>query len=212
MGDAAAGDRLGLARATACPSCAGSPRMSTRSTRPTSCRRRTCCRSGRAARRPYLYSDAEIRALMAASCVIPTPHRAATMRALIGLLAVTGMRIGEAIRLDQGDIDHQRGVLTVVEGKFGKSRQLPVHPTTMAALRAYLRRSDRPPSGRADRRGVHVGGRDAVDLLQRAPRVQADRQTRRPARPLDGLPAPAARPPPHAFAVNTLLDAYRDDR
>jgi integrase len=53
---------------------------------------------------PYLYSDAEIRALMGASCVIPTPHRAATMRALIGLLAVSGMRIGEAIRLNQGDI------------------------------------------------------------------------------------------------------------
>jgi len=73
---------------------------------------------------PYLYTDSEIRALMAASCVIPTPHRAATMRTLIGLLAVTGMRIGEASRLDQGDIDHRRGVLTVIESKFGKSREL----------------------------------------------------------------------------------------
>ena len=81
---------------------------------------------------------------MAASCVIPTPHRAATMRALIGLLAVTGMRIGEAIRLDQGDIDHRRDVLTVVESKFGKSRQLAVDATTTEALRAYLARRDRP--------------------------------------------------------------------
>jgi site-specific recombinase XerD len=93
---------------------------------------------------PYLYTDADIRALMEASDVIPTPHRAATMRALIGLLAATGMRIGEAIRLNQADIDHQRDVLTVVESKFGKSRQLAVHPTTTAALRAYLGRSDRP--------------------------------------------------------------------
>jgi integrase len=93
---------------------------------------------------PYLYTDAEIRALMDASCVIPTPHRAATMGALVGLLAVTGMRIGEAIRLDQDDIDHQRGTLTVVETKFGKSRQLAVDATTTAALRAYLGRSDRP--------------------------------------------------------------------
>ena len=50
---------------------------------------------------PYLYTDAEIRALMEASSAIPTPHRAATMRTLIGLLAVTGMRVGEAIRLDR---------------------------------------------------------------------------------------------------------------
>jgi integrase/recombinase XerD len=93
---------------------------------------------------PYLYTDSEIRALMAASCVIPTAHRAATMRALIGLLAVTGMRIGEAIRLNQSDIDHRRDVLSVVESKFGKSRELAVHATTTAALRAYLARSDRP--------------------------------------------------------------------
>jgi integrase len=84
---------------------------------------------------PYLYSDAEIHALMDASSVIATPHRAATMRALIGLLAVTGMRIGEAIRLDQQDIDHERNLVTVVESKFGKSRQLAVHTTTTAALR-----------------------------------------------------------------------------
>jgi integrase len=93
---------------------------------------------------PYLYTEAETRALMAASSVIATQHRAATMRALIGLLAVTGMRIGEAIRLDRNDIDHRRGVLTVVESKFGKSRELAVDATTIAALRAYLARSDRP--------------------------------------------------------------------
>jgi integrase/recombinase XerD len=93
---------------------------------------------------PYLYTDADIRALMEASSVIPTPHRAATMRVLIGLLAVTGMRIGEAIRLDRGDIDHQRGMLTVADSKFGKSRELAIDATTTAALRAYLARGDRP--------------------------------------------------------------------
>ena len=146
---------------------------------------------------PYLYSDAEIRALMDASSVIPTPHRAATMRALIGLLAVTGMRIGEAIRLDQGDIDHRRGVLTVVESKFGKSRELagPRDDDRGAARLPGPPRPARP--GRADRRGVHLGDRDAADLLQRAPGVQADRQARRPRAALDGLPAQAARPAPH---------------
>ena len=101
VGDAAAGDRLQLARAIACRSCAASPRTCTRSTRPMSwCPQDLLPQRPRRAV-PYLYTDAEIRALMDASCVIPTPHRAATMRALIGLLAVTGMRIGEAIRLDQ---------------------------------------------------------------------------------------------------------------
>ena len=158
---------------------------------------------------PYLYTDTEIRALMDASSVIPTPHRAATMRTLIGLLAVTGMRVGEAIRLDQADIDHQRGVLTVVESKFGKSRQLPIDATTIAALRSYLAaatgqsRPSRPTQCSPPRR-------DALDLLQRAPGVQADRQARR-AQPRSSVCRPRPHDIRHTFAVNTLLDAYRDD-
>ena len=77
---------------------------------------------------PYLYANAEVRALMDASSVIPTPHRAATMRTLIGLLAVTGMRVGEAIRLDQIDVDHRRGVLTVLETQV---RQVPANWRSM---------------------------------------------------------------------------------
>jgi integrase len=159
---------------------------------------------------PYLYSDVEIRALMGASSVIPTPHRAATMRALIGLLAVTGMRVGEAIRLDQRDVDHQRDVLTVVESKFGKSRQLAVHATTTAALRAYLARRDRPvpaePTGavftsavgtRLTYCNVHLAFKRIVKHAGLAPRSTVCRP-----RPHDLR---------HTFAVNTLLDAYRHD-
>jgi integrase len=93
---------------------------------------------------PYLYTDADVLALMDATSVIPTPHRAATMRTLIGLLAVTGMRIGEAIRLDLADIDRVRGLLRIRDTKFGKSRDLAVDQTTILALREYLRRRDRP--------------------------------------------------------------------
>lgn len=160
---------------------------------------------------PYLYSDAEIRALMDASGVIPTPHRAATMRALIGLLAVTGVRIGEAIRLDQSDIDYQRNLVTVVESKFGKSRQLAVHTTTTAALRAYLARRDRPVAAeptdavftsavgtRLTYCNVHLAFKRIVK--------QAGLTTR----------STVCRPRPHdlrhTFAVDTLLDAYRHDR
>jgi integrase/recombinase XerD len=160
---------------------------------------------------PYLYTSAEIRALMDASSVIATAHRAATMRALIGLLAVTGMRIGEAIHLDQQDIDHDRNLITVIESKFGKSRQLAVHATTTAALRAYLARRDRPApveptdalfSSAAGTRltycNVHLAFKRIVANAGLAPRSTVCRP-----RPHDLR---------HAFAVNTLLDAYRDDR
>jgi integrase/recombinase XerD len=93
---------------------------------------------------PYLYTNGEVLALMDAASIIPTPHRAATMRTLIGLLAVTGMRVGEAIRLDRSDVDCQHGLLVVRDSKFGKSRELALDRTTIAALRRYLRRSDRP--------------------------------------------------------------------
>jgi integrase/recombinase XerD len=159
---------------------------------------------------PYLYSDAEIRALMDASCVIPTPHRAATMRALIGLLAVTGMRIGEAIRLNQADIDHGRDVLTVVESKFDKSRELAIDATTTAALRAYLARGDRP---------VRVEPTDAVFTSAVGTRLtycNVHLAFKRIVRHAGLVPrSTVCRPRPHdlrhAFAVNTLLDAYRDD-
>ncbi len=158
---------------------------------------------------PYLYTDTEIRALMNASGVIPTPHRAATMRALIGLLAVTGMRIGEAIRLNQADIDHHRDTLTLVESKFGKSRELAVHATTTAALRAYLARGDRP---------VPVESTDAVFSSAVGTRLTYCNVHLAFKRIVNeaGLTqrSSVCRPRPHdlrhAFAVNTLLDAYRD--
>ena len=93
---------------------------------------------------PYLYSEEDIIALMTAAEALRTPHREATYRTLIGLLAVTGMRIGEAIGLDRDDFDAASGVLTIRNGKFGKSRELPLHPSTVIALSDYLRRTDRP--------------------------------------------------------------------
>lgn len=72
----------------------------------------------------------------------------ATYRVLVGLLAVTGMRIGEAIGLDRDDLDMGGGIVTIRNGKFGKARALPLHPTTVAVLQNYLLRADRPgPSG-----------------------------------------------------------------
>jgi integrase len=70
---------------------------------------------------PYLYSAEEISALMAATRILRGSHRQATYRTLIGVLATTGMRVGEAIRLDQHDLDPGDGVLTIRQGKFGSA-------------------------------------------------------------------------------------------
>ena len=96
---------------------------------------------------PYLYTPPEIVALMQATAILRGPHVQATYRTLIGLLAVTGMRVGEAIALNQGDFDADSGILTIRHGKFDKARALPLHPTTVATLDNYLRRDDRPRPG-----------------------------------------------------------------
>ena len=155
---------------------------------------------------PYLYTD--VLALMDATSVIPTAHRAATMRTLIGLLAVTGMRIGEAIRLDLADIDRVRGLLRIRDTKFGKSRELAVDQTTIRALREYLRRRDRPVpieptaavlTSAAGTRlvycNVHLAFKRIVAHAGLRPRSAACR--------------PRAHDLRHTFAVNTLLAAYR---
>jgi len=88
---------------------------------------------------PYIYSDADVSALMAAARRLGDPFRADTYRILLGLLASTGMRVGEAIDLDRTDLDVNHGIITVRDGKFGKSREVPLHLSTLDALVAYAR-------------------------------------------------------------------------
>jgi integrase len=95
-------------------------------------------------RQPFIYSDADIAALMArAQEVIPTPLRAATMATLIGLLAATGMRVGEAIRLERPDVAWADELIVVRDSKFGKSRLVPLHRSTIDALAEYAQQRDR---------------------------------------------------------------------
>ena len=91
---------------------------------------------------PYLYSEAEIEALMAAARRIRSALKAATYETLIGLLAVSGMRVGEAIALDREDLELPEERLTVRRGKNGRSREVALHPSTIAALKAYARLRD----------------------------------------------------------------------
>lgn len=92
---------------------------------------------------PYLYAESDVAALMAAASSLKTPLRRATLATLIGLLAVTGIRVGEAIALDRTDVDLRSGRLVVRHGKFDKTRELWLHPTTVGALRRYQRLRDR---------------------------------------------------------------------
>jgi len=90
---------------------------------------------------PYVYSAADIAALLAAADTLQSPLRATTYKTLIGLLAATGLRTGEAIALDDNDFDRRHGVLVIRKSKFGKTREVPLHATTVQALVRYA--SDR---------------------------------------------------------------------
>ena len=95
-------------------------------------------------RQPFIYSEADVLALMTeVPHLIPTPFRSATFRTMIGLLAATGMRVGEVIALSRADVDWAVGVITVRHTKFDKSRELPVDPTTLEALADYADLRDR---------------------------------------------------------------------
>ncbi len=98
---------------------------------------------------PYVYCRSEIAALIGATASLSTPLRQATFATLIGLLAVTGMRIGEAIALDRGDVDLTGALLVIRHGKFDKARELALHPSTVTALGEYqrFRNHDAPRAG-----------------------------------------------------------------
>jgi integrase/recombinase XerD len=90
---------------------------------------------------PYLFSNDQIRDLLkAASAIGPAgslrPH---TYETILGLMASTGIRVGEAIRLTTGDVklDPHPPRLQIRESKFRKSRVVPLHPTTTEKLRNY---------------------------------------------------------------------------
>ena len=156
---------------------------------------------------PYIYTGDEIAALMAAAGRLTPPLRALRHQTLIGLLAVTAMRPGEALALDRDDVDLRHRVVLVRTGKQHKQREVPLHESTVAALGEYVRQRDArfpQPSTSAffiSARGGRVG-RHALNQ----PFTTLSRGVG-----LDGRGA-RARPRPydlrHAFAVRTVLDWY----
>jgi integrase len=160
---------------------------------------------------PHIYSDAEIERLLSAARQLRSPSglRAATYTTLLGLLVVTGLRISEAVALDEpDDVDLRAGVLTIRRTKFGKSRLVPIHTTTTRALRRYARL----------RNGVHPArttpaffvGEHGCRLTVWTIRWTFNRLSRQ-----TGLRGPADRRGPrlhdfrHRLAVTTLLHWYR---
>jgi integrase/recombinase XerD len=162
------------------------------------------CRSPRV--KPYLYSDEEIMRIMRSAEDLNGLLRSRTYVTLIGLMATTGMRVGEVIALDRHDIDWRHRLLVVRHGKLGKSREIVLHRTTMQALNQYARKRDRVfphPRSRSfflSVRGTrisdttvhlcfrHLLERAAISSVRRAPRMHDLR---------------------HAFAVKTVLGWYR---
>jgi integrase/recombinase XerD len=163
--------------------------------------------------RPYIYTDDQIAEIMAEAARLPSPYglRGRTCSTLFGLIAVTGLRVSEAIGLDEEDVDLDEAVLTVRRGKNGKSRFVPISACAVDQLSAYraernrilgpspspffLFESGRRPTDCSARYSFaevcqHIGlrNRQAFNRHGRGPRIHDLR---------------------HTFAVRTIMDWYR---
>ena len=167
--------------------------------------------------RPYIYSEADIACIVETAFRLPSGYglRGWTYSTLFGLIAVTGLRINEALRLNNKDVDLNEDVLTVRQSKNGRSRFLPILPCTAARLRNYQAERDRLQSPAAAASGgpffvaerglrptdcaarynfaqvcqfIGLRGRQSYFKHGRGPRIHDLR---------------------HTFAVHTMLDWYR---
>jgi integrase/recombinase XerD len=158
---------------------------------------------------PYLFSDDDIARLLAAAVTLRPALRAATHETFFGLLAVSGMRVGEAIALDRADVDLTSGIINIKDAKFRKQRRLPLHDTTVMALRRYAEVRDRlcphpkVASFFVSTRGTRlldVGVHDVFRQLVETPRLE----------PQPGAAGPRVHGLRHSFAVATMRDWHRD--
>jgi integrase/recombinase XerD len=164
--------------------------------------------------RPYLYSEEEIRSLLRAAFRMPYRYERGELRpwvyyCLLGLLNVSGLRLGEARNLELQDVDLKAAVLTIRGAKFGKTRLVPLHPSTCAVLADYIATRQRHWAGRAVSSYLFVSSQghrlDAGDIHRTF--YALSRQI--------GLRGASDRRGPrlhdlrHRFATNTLVQWYR---
>jgi integrase/recombinase XerD len=155
---------------------------------------------------PYLFSESDIDSLLSQARRLRHPMRAASYEALFGLLAVSGMRIGEAVALEREDVDLDAGLITIRKAKGDRPRLVPLHPTSTEALRRYACERDRLcPTPRSR----------AFFLSSAGTPVHANglRQTFREISTRIGIRSDEVRPRihdlRHRFAVQTLIDWHR---
>jgi integrase/recombinase XerD len=159
---------------------------------------------------PHIYTADEIARLMQESRRLRPALRAATIETVLGLLVVTGMRSGEAVRLDRDDVDLATGRLRIIATKFDRSRELALHPTAIEALEGYGRLRDRHwPSPTTVGFFVSIRGRR---LSQRSLHDSFAEIVRRGGlEPTAGSRArrPRLHDARHTFAVDTLIRWHR---
>lgn len=163
--------------------------------------------------RPYIYSDQEIRRIVEAAADLPSINgiRSLTYPALFGIVAVTGMRVSEAVALDANDVDLDAGVLTVRRGKLGKARMLPLSDSAMARLAAYAKERDRLLGRRSEPFFVSDHGARVTDCNARYnfAVVCQNIGLRRAQKYNRHGRGPRIHDLRHSFAVRTLINWYR---
>ena len=158
---------------------------------------------------PYFFTDDDIDRLLQDTLARPAKEAFANhaLYCLFGLLSVSGLRIGEALRLTLEDVDLDDGILTIRATKFGKSRLVPLHETTVQVLVDYRERRAQCLAGRhVPHWFVNVnGGRLGYDSVRRAFRCLTAGLRRQP-----GRSRPRLHDLRHRFAMMTLLKWYRE--
>ncbi|GAB93753.1 tyrosine-type recombinase/integrase [Gordonia rhizosphera] len=162
-------------------------------------------------RAPYIYSQTDLdRLLDACPILFPTTRVAVTMRTIIGLLAVTGLRIGEALRLRVGDLDVAENVLVVHATKAPLDRLVPLHPSTTTTLVAYLNLPERLATCPSPTGPIFVnnrGGAYVVETIEQHFAALVDHLRLTPA----GQRRPRLHDLRHAFCTRHMIAAYTSD-
>lgn len=167
-------------------------------------------------RKPYIYSYSQIEGIVVEAGRLPSAYglRASLWQTLFGLIAVTGMRINEALALENRDVDLVNAVLTVRQSKNGKNRHLPIQPSAVKQLSSYAGLRDRITDTKSRRFFVKEDGRPAGDCGARYTFAKISRNVglRSPQKYNKHGRGPRIHDLRHSFAVHTILDWFRDGR
>lgn len=163
--------------------------------------------------KPYIYSDEEVATLVARAAKLPSRYglRGWTCSTLFGLIAITGLRINEALKLDDGDVDLAEGVITVRTGKNGKARFVPISPSCVARLGSYRAERTRLLGATIGAFFRNDDGRRPTDCCARYnfAHVSQGIGLRETQRFLKHGRGPRIHDLRHTFAVQTIIGWYR---